>query len=205
LDHRFEASPLDPHLLIPSQGLDCQATEGESFEAAGRILVDDARIQPLVLLLDDLHAADPLSLDAFRIFARELSSLGSIVVGIYRDSEVKRFQNFGELLGDPVVRDSERILLEGFDDGEIREFVQARTAKAANPGLLRSLVNLTAGNPRLLDLALRLNLLATESPPLGARIRALVRAEIESHLESLSPEVRQVLAVACVIGAECEL
>ena len=129
------------------------------------------------------------------------SSLGSIVIGIYRDSEIKRFQDFGELLEDPTVRDGERILLEGFDDGEIREFVQARTAKAADPGLLRSLVNLTAGNPRLLDLALRFNLIATESLPLDARIRA----EIESHLESLSPEVRQVLAVACVIGAEFEL
>jgi hypothetical protein len=199
------ASSIDPRGVVPAQGFDSQVVEGESLEAAGRILVDDARVQPLVLLLDDLHAADPLSLDAFRIFARELSSLGSIVIGIYRDSEVKRSQDFGELLGDPIVRDGERILLEGFDDGEIREFVQTRTAKAADPGLLRSLVNLTAGNPRLLDLALRFNLIATQPSPLGARIRAVVRAEIESHLESLSPEVRQVLAVACVIGAEFEL
>jgi hypothetical protein len=205
LDHSVERPSIDSRLLMPLQGLDAQLTGGDSLEAAGRMLVDDARIQPLVLLLDDLHAADPQSLDAFRIFARELTSLGSIVIGIYRDSEVSRFQKFGELLGDSIVRDSDRILLEGFGDDEIREFVESRTAKAADPDLLRSLVNLTDGNPRLLDLALRLNLLATESLPLGARIRALVRAEMESHLESLSPKVRQVLAVACVIGAEYEL
>ena len=195
---------VDPQPLVPFQR-DAQISEGESLEAAGRMLIDDARVRPLVLLLDDLHAADPLSLDAFRIFARELSSLGSIVIGIYRDSEINRFEKFGELLGDPIVRDGERILLEGFDDSEIREFVETRFAKTVDPKLLTSLVKLTGGNPRLLDVAVRLNLLGEESLPLGARIRTLLRAEIESHLEPLSPEVRHVLAVACVIGVECEL
>jgi hypothetical protein len=196
---------IDPRLPIRVQGLDGQITEGELLEATGRILLEHARSQPLVLLLDDLHAADALSLDAFRIFARELSHLGSIVVGIYRDSHITRFREFGEFLGDPIVRDGERLLLDGFDDGEIRQFVEARTAGAVGPEVLQSLVKLTGGNPRLLDVALRLNLLATESLPIGARIRSLLRAEIESHLESLSPEVRQVLAVACVIGVECEI
>jgi hypothetical protein len=199
-----ESSGEDLRRLIDMPSSQLQIAPTEPMEAAGRILADDARIQPLVLILDDLHAADALSLDAFRVFARRLSNLGSIVVGIYRDSERVRFPEFAELLGDPIARDGQRIMLQAFDDNEIREFVGSRTSRTIDGGLLQSLVELTGGNPRLLDMVVRHNLLNAEKLPIGARIRALLRTETDSHIDSLSPTLRQILQVAAVIGVEFE-
>ena len=175
------------------------------LETAVRTLIDDAQIQPLILVLDDLHAADPQSLDAFRVFARQLSRFGTVVVGIYRDSEIRRFREFAELLTDPIARDSEHILLQGFDDFEIRQFVRSRLARAVDEAALESLLRLTDGNPRLLDFALRLNLQATASLPLSGENRRLMSSEIESHLESMAPALRRILVAGSVIGAQFEL
>jgi hypothetical protein len=203
-DREGESFSEDPRRLIAMPAAQVQIGPGEPMEAAGRILADDARIQPLVLILDDLHAADALSLDAFRVFARRLSNLGSIVVGIYRDSERVRFPEFAELLGDPIARDGQRMMLQAFDDNEIREFVRSRTSRAIDAGLMQSLVELTGGNPRLPDMVVGHNLLNAEKLPTGARIGALLHAETDSHIDSLSPTLRQILQVASVIGVEFE-
>ena len=95
------------------------------------------------MILDDLHAADPLSLQAFKVLGLELSRAGSMVIGVYRDSEVRRFQEFSDLLLDPLIRNSRQILLGAFDDVETREFAASRgvtsvhEARLAAPILFR--------------------------------------------------------------------
>jgi hypothetical protein len=162
------------------------------FESTARALVEQARTQPLGLILDDLHAADPLSLQAFKVFARELSRTGSMVIGVYRDSEVRRFQEFGDLLLDPLIRNSKQILLEAFDDDETREFAASRGATSLQEARLASLYSLSGGNPRLLEIALRLHPLDQTSLRTGESFGGAIRAEIEAHLENLSERTREV-------------
>ena len=141
--------------LQPLSGLQ---TQPEPFETMARSLVEYAKTPPLVLVLDDLHAADALSLQAFRILAREFSRIGTLIICVYRDSESQRFQEFADLLADPLIRDSKRISLAAFDYEETREFAQSKIAGATIEQTMGVLRDLTGGNPGLLEVALRRNL-----------------------------------------------
>ena len=170
-----------------------------------RQLAETARIQPLILVLDDLQAADSQSLEGFRLFARELSQWRTLVIGIFRDAEINQSSSFDNLLRDPALRDCERMSIVGFDDLEIRQFVEFHSKTAIDGVLLERLLELTDGNPRLLEIALRLRLVNTASLPLGARLRMLLCTEIESHLEFLSPALREILQTAALIGVTFEV
>jgi hypothetical protein len=180
-------------------------THSELIETTGRALVEHARTQPLVLILDDLYVADPLSLRAFRVFARALSRVGTVVIGVYRDSKIKRFQEFVDLLADPLVRDCKRISLAAFDDEEMREFVESRIASALEEGTLRALHALTGGNPGFLDIAFRHGLL--DETPLRSEkwLGGSLRVEIEAHLEHLSQQARDILSTGSLAGVEFKL
>ncbi len=54
--------------------------------------------QPLVLLLEDLHWADPASLDLLRVVARALAELPLLLLATYRADEVARGQPLFALL-----------------------------------------------------------------------------------------------------------
>src|SRR5205823_3308672 len=54
------------------------------FDAAAGWLRDVARELPLLLVLDDLHAADPSSLSMLQLVAREIASARVVIVGTYR-------------------------------------------------------------------------------------------------------------------------
>ena len=200
----FLSSDSAPALIAsaPLRPFSDQQTNPELFETTARALVEHARTQPLVLVLDDLYAADPLSLQALRVFARELSRFGTVVIGVYRDSEINRFPKFADLLLDPLIRDSKRISLAAFDEEETREFLQSRTASPPEQGTLEELHALTGGNPRLLDVAVR-HRLFDEAPFGSEKWRAgLVRAEIEAQLEHLSAQAREVLSTASLTGVD---
>ncbi len=198
--------PVDPASVTASsaqlQVISDHQTNPELFERTAHALVEHARTQPLVLVLDDLHAADPLSLQAFRVLSRDLSRLGTMVLGVYRDSEIKRFREFADLLLDPLIRDSKRISLAAFDDRETREFAESRTSSPLQEEALAALHSLTGGNPRLLEIALRRHLLGETSPRSQCRQGGLLRAEIEAHLEHLSEQSREVLSTASLVGVE---
>ncbi len=177
-------------------------THSEPFDSMARRLVEYAKTPPLVLVLDDLHAADRLSLQAFRVLAREFSRIGALVIGVYSDSETKRFQEFAELLVDPLIRDCRRLSLAAFDDDETREFAQSKLANAMEEHTLTSLRDLTGGNPRLLEIALRRKLVGENSLSSELWLSGLLRAEIEAHLEHLSEPARELLSTASLLGQE---
>ena len=203
----FLSSNLAPALIDEAalRPLGNDQTHPELFETTARRLVEHARTRPLVLVLDDLYAADPLSLQGLRIFARELARFGTVVIGVYRDSEINRFREFADLLVDPLLRDSKRISLAAFDDEETREFARSRSANPLEERTLENLLRLTEGNPRLLDIALRYDLLS-EIPLGSGKWRAgLLQAEMEAHLEHLSPQAREILRTASLSGVEFRL
>lgn len=208
--HRYDGSqavsrPVEAisALIVPTPLLAVEhQPESELFATTARALVEYASTQQLVLVLDDLHAADPLSLQAFTVLACELSRVGTLVIGVYRESAIKRFQEFGDLLLDPLIRDSKRISLTAFNMQETREFAQSRTAVPLEEAMLTALRSLTEGNPRLLEIALQRHLL--DETPLGSEdwLGGMLRGDVEAHLENLSEPAREVLNIASVAGVE---
>src|SRR5215831_8984014 len=95
-----------PDVLSPARGaptsVDSEATQLRVFQCATQFLVRFAEIQPIVLLLDDLHWADATSLGLLLYLVRHLADERLLIVGTYRDIDVGRQHPLDECLRELV-------------------------------------------------------------------------------------------------------
>ncbi len=170
--------------------------------AAAALLNRASSVQPMLLVLDDLHAADPASLLLLRFVAGDLRGARVLLVATYRDVEVQQRVEVAEALGE-LVREGLGIRLGGFDRAEVRQFVQSLTGTAASQDDLTRIYDATAGNPLFIRELVRL---VGSSPASGRRghptIPEGVRAVIHQRLALLDPDAVQVLSVAAVVGQD---
>ncbi len=164
----------------------------------------------LVLIVEDLHWADPASLQLLQFAAAHAHSARLLVLATYRDAEIAD--------GHPLVATSaalarelavERLTLDGMAMHEVERFVDALTGTAAGPRVARAVHSRTEGNPffvselvRLLDSegALHDEGATARSPvPLG------VRDVIRRRLARLPEQTNALLTVAAVIGPDFDL
>ncbi len=174
--------------------------------------------QPVVLLLDDLHWADPASLDLLRFLARELATIPLLLIATYRAEEVQRTHPLYALLP-TLAREAhaERIGLHRLEMDDMRALVAARYALAPvdEARLVIYLHTRTAGNAfftvellHALEEARTLrqvdgrwlvgDLLGVQAPP-------LLRQVIDGRLARLGEPTQRLLAAAAVIGQEVPL
>src|SRR6266516_2600557 len=79
-----EIQDLLPELGAPA-ALDSEGARFRLFDSTTTFLRNVGRAQPLLLVLDDLHAADAPSLLLLRFVASELDDAHILIVGLYRD------------------------------------------------------------------------------------------------------------------------
>ena len=65
-----------------------QIERDRTFEAAARVLLQLSDQEPLVLFLDDLHWADPLSLALLHYLSRKCRNSRLLIIGTYRSEEL---------------------------------------------------------------------------------------------------------------------
>ncbi len=200
-----------PGLPEPTR-LDPDQARFRLFDGVASFLRSAARRQPLVLVLDDLHWADKASLLLLQFLARELGTDRLLLLGTYRDVELRRqhplAETLAELARNPLC---ERILLRGLAHADVARFIEATTGNAPADGLVDAVFRETEGNPFFVHEVVRL--LAAdgrlERPPAGRswslEIPQGVREVIGRRLNRLSEDCNQALAVASVIGREFDL
>ena len=191
--------------------LESEHARFQLFDAVTGFLRNAAARQPLVLVLDDIHAADQPSLLLLHFVARELRDLPLLVITTYREVEVRRTSWRAVLLGE-LARESRRIPLRGLSAEAVARFIARSAQQAPPPALVDAVYEATAGNPFFIDEVVRL--LAAEGrlqqpDQLGTwlgsfRVPDAVREAIHRRLDPLSAEVREVLSTASVIGREFE-
>ena len=87
-------------------------------------LTNAANVQPLLLVLEDLHDADKGSLDLLVHLARNLQGARLLVVGTYRDVEVDRAHPLSGVLADlRRIGSFGRVLLRGLTVNEVHRMV----------------------------------------------------------------------------------
>jgi hypothetical protein len=175
------------------------------FEAVTNWLKRTAAQQPMVVVLDDLHRADPSSLLLVRFLARELGDARLLVVGTYRDTETPE-QPFAKALAE-LVREqvARRIKLDGLDRSEVAWFVELASGKPALPTVLRSIHERTGGNPffvrELIQLLQGKGLLdhAEEATDLVGDVPSGVLDVVRGRVGELSNAAGGVLATGIVV------
>jgi DNA-binding SARP family transcriptional activator/tetratricopeptide (TPR) repeat protein len=209
-----ELAQLFPELqtLVPAATPDPSGPEGARFrlfDSMSAFLRSAASVQPLVLVLDDLHAADEPSLLLLRFVARELDGMRILVAAAYRDVD--------PLLTDPLTtalaelgreRVTRTLGLVGLAESDVASFIELTTARAPAPGLATSVYAETDGNPLFVGEIVRL--LAAEGRLDEASVDRFsvpesVRGVIRRRLGRLSEECRQLLTLASVLGREFDL
>ena len=79
-----ELRTIVPELPEPGS-IDADSARFRLFEATAEFFRNASRIRPLLLILDDLHAADAPSLLLLQYLARELGSTRMLLLGALRD------------------------------------------------------------------------------------------------------------------------
>jgi tetratricopeptide (TPR) repeat protein len=176
------------------------------FEAATGFLRRAASVEPMLLVLDDLHAADDPSLLLLQFLARQLRGARLLVVGTFRDVETARPPGVGDVMGQ-LVREGQLLNLGGLGRDEVKGLIEVLSGVAPSPAQVAAVHERTEGNPLFVREVVRL--LATEAAQHDSRrgvpIPGSVRAVIGRRLAPLSANAVQVLSAAAVVGREFDL
>jgi DNA-binding SARP family transcriptional activator/tetratricopeptide (TPR) repeat protein len=180
------------------------------FDATAQFLRNASARRPIVLVLDDLQAADTPSLLLVQFLARELGSTRMLLVGAYRDVDPVPGEPLTEMLAEvtrePVTR---RLSLAGLNEGEVTEYVELTSPEIASAELLNALQEETEGNPLFVgELVRLLSAEGVRSDPVdGVRlaIPETIHDVIARRLAHLSRECMRVLGRASVVGREFAL
>jgi hypothetical protein len=167
---------------------------------------------PTLLLLDDLHWADPPSLELLSYLTPGLAARELLVVAAFRDLPAERTAELDATLATISREDTvDEVVLHGLDPRGVAEMMsnlqqQARVSPA-DDALVSLLHERTAGNPFFVRQLGRLLLEGvTESEPASAEtVPSGVRHVISSRLRQVSEQTTRLLEAAAVLGREFEL
>jgi predicted ATPase len=120
------------------------------FEKARRYFTDLAKRQPLVIILEDLHWADPASLELLRYLARTLRDAAILLIATYRDDEITRRHELSQFLP-LLIRESgaRRIHLNRLNRLSVERLIADRygLARADHLRLAEHVRQRSGGNP----------------------------------------------------------
>jgi hypothetical protein len=158
------------------------------FDATAGFLAALADARPVVVMLEDLHWADPDSLALGEFAARQLASRRVLLIGTYRDEEAA--DELRHLTGSAHL-----IPLGGLGQEDVSELMATLLSQAPGEGEARRMWERTSGNPLFVRELTRLAAIrgATGPPAPGA---ASVRDVIERRLARLPQDCVHLLAAA---------
>jgi DNA-binding SARP family transcriptional activator len=136
-----------PQVSTPTAPVDKDTLRYQVFEAVVSVLTRASVRWPLLLVLDDLHWADKLTLLLLRHVLRHAEGTRLLVVGTFRDVEVARDHPLIDLLGDlRRERRYDRLKIDGFDQEATHALVADRFGAEVTPAFVRRLREQTDGN-----------------------------------------------------------
>lgn len=171
------------------------AVDGDLFARFVAVTDQIARssaLEPICLVIDDVHAADVETLLLVRFLARCLHQLPVLLVLTVRsggdDDDRERARLLDEIQGEATP-----LLLRRFDLAETTAFLQGHGLGDLDPALTRTLFDLTRGHPALL------RRVAAGWP--GTAESSGLHIAVEHAVARLSPGALALLRPAAVLGA----
>jgi class 3 adenylate cyclase/DNA-binding CsgD family transcriptional regulator len=184
------------------------APEGERprhrlLEGLAVVLGNLAAHQPVVVILDDVHLADPSSWEALHYLADRLLDAHLLLVATARPAELARHEAAAPVLLDLEREDLlTRLELEPLEPAAVEDLAHAVLGRAPPRPLVEWLNERTLGNP-LFAMGL-LRALEEEGADLSAphlhRVPQHLADQVRARLRALDEPARAVLEVLAVLG-----
>ena len=182
-----EADAADRSLLAD---LTPEARMRQVVQALSAVLGARARERPQLVVLDDLHWADPASLEVLEELLALVSDLPVVVLALYRPGWTNPWS----------ARSSyQQVNLDRLRETDARQLVDALArGQAVDEDRTVELLHRSGGNPFFLEELVREGTAIDR----GRRLPETVHELLQARIDALPPEARTTLQVAAVIGTE---
>jgi tetratricopeptide (TPR) repeat protein len=192
----------------PSQvALEGEQARFELFEAVRALLSASARSGPLVVLLEDLHAADVGSLRLLEMLTATLGESATLIVASYRELELRARPDAAAALT-RVGGLAHTVEVAGLPRPDLAQLIATRAGREVGDDIVGTLHRFTDGNPLYAEEIVRM--LAAEGGidrigggdvPLPVGVGETIRR----RLGPLTGDSIEALSTAAVIGREFRL
>ncbi|MCX4824503.1 AAA family ATPase [Streptomyces sp. NBC_01142] len=175
---------------------------GESFllyDAVTTALVTVSQKRPLVVVLDDLHWADPASLKLLEFAAQHAWFERLLLIGTYRDVEVESADHpLQQLILPLAARAATTVTLTGLQRDEVGALIALTAGVEPEDSLVDEVHRRTGGNPFFVEQTARI----WHSGSPVTTVAPGVREAVRRRLGMLPAPVGALLVTAAVLGRE---
>jgi len=153
----------------------------------------------LVIVIDDLHWADPASLLLFSHLARGAAGAPLLLVGAFRSYELRQAPRGDDVLAEVTrLAGACRLGLSGLSVDEVAQQLTVELGRPCEPDEAAAVAHRTGGNPLFVREIGRLRQIDLDQVPAGAR------DAIRQHSSALTRPCRELLATASVLSADID-
>ncbi|MER6584730.1 ATP-binding protein [Micromonospora chalcea] len=172
--------------------------EFDRHDAVTAALVAVAQHRPVVVVLDDLHWADPASVRLLQFVTRHTWFERLLFVGTYRDAEVESGEHPLRPLLVPLSAKATTVTLTGLGRDDVAALMTRTAGREPGADLVAEVHRRTGGNPFFVEQTARL----WHTDGLTDTIAPGVREVVRRRLAQLTAPVVEALTVAAVLGHE---
>jgi tetratricopeptide (TPR) repeat protein len=169
----------------------------ELYDAVTQLLIAASQRGPLLVVLDDLHFADPGSLELLKFASQHTWFERILFVATYRDSEIDPGHRLRARML-PLVAKATMISLEGLDEDGVAALCRTTVGDAPDAATVAEITRRTGGNPFFVEQTAQLW-------ASGQRVDATtagMRDALQRRIEHLPEPLVRMLTLASVGGRE---
>jgi predicted ATPase/DNA-binding winged helix-turn-helix (wHTH) protein len=202
------APPADAIAPIVSGARVAPSEELPMFDQFARWLGGVARTQPLLVVLEDVHASDADSMRLLQFLGHEVHEMPVLIAATCRETAIGSDDRGRALASALRAHPGGMIPLRGLGLAEIERYIEIATGVRPTKPFAQAVLARTSGNPLYVGQLLKtewadraLNEMALEVTTSIDLQQGLVQS-IQRHLDSVSPASRDLLTTAAVLGRE---
>jgi tetratricopeptide (TPR) repeat protein len=197
---------------LPPRSSDSDTARFQLFDSAAAFLRNAARERGILIVIDDLQAADTPSVLFLQFLTSQLSDMRILVVGTFRDVELTPDHPLTSALAEIEREPSVRVIpLRGLETGAVAEVIGATVGSTPTDRLAAAVWRATNGNPLFIGEAIRLLSSEGRLQEVGAvselriAIPPGVHAVIARRIGYLGGPTIEALRLGSVLGPEFSL
>ena len=154
--------------------------------------------KPLVLLFEDVHAADKDSLSLLRHLARHVTATPILLIASYREWEARASAESASLW--QMGREAKVLRLSRLSRSEVAEYLRSRTGRTPSNADLQAWFETTSGNPLFLSELVGLLDKGGSYRAVGGQLPATIEQVIRQQVGYLPDVTAQLLSTASLLG-----
>lgn len=173
------------------------------MDAISGVIADAAQRLPLVLVLEDLHAADVSTVLLLEFLAATVRHQPLLILGTFREAELATAPAGPQLIR--AAQEGNRLALDRLSKEDVAAFVKA-TDETADSSFVAALHRTTDGHPLfLVELARLWRTRGSSGSVDRVSVPRSVRTAIRERLTRVSPECVQTLQCGAIVGREFDV